>query len=43
MMRDEIAPPLRQLGFEGSGGYFSLPHPTLYRLMHFQIDGGMRA
>jgi hypothetical protein len=38
MMRDEVAPELRRLGFTGSGVNYTLPHPELYLLLHFQAE-----
>lgn len=36
MLRDEIAPPLRALGFKGSGQSFYLPSETHWALLGFQ-------
>ncbi|RPE41173.1 uncharacterized protein DUF4304 [Streptomyces sp. Ag109_O5-1] len=36
MMRTQIAPALRALGFKGSGQIFELPHPASWALLGFQ-------
>src|SRR5215203_3046681 len=36
MLRDQVAPRLRELGFEGSRQNFSLPSETHYALLAFQ-------
>ena len=36
LMRDEIAPALRQLGFKGSGQAYALPSETCWALVGFQ-------
>jgi hypothetical protein len=36
MLRDEIAPALRRLGFKGSGRNYTLPDPDFYLLLGFQ-------
>jgi hypothetical protein len=36
MMRDEIAPALRELGFKGSGQRFELPNQDFWALLGFQ-------
>jgi hypothetical protein len=41
MMRDEVAPALRELGFKGSGVNFTLPSPELHLMIHFQVNDGI--
>ncbi|MFE4409798.1 DUF4304 domain-containing protein [Streptomyces sp. NPDC056821] len=36
MMRAQVAPGLRALGFKGSGQIFELPHPSSWALLGFQ-------
>ena len=36
MMKEEIAPALRRLGFKGSGQRYELPSPTHWALLGFQ-------
>lgn len=38
MLRDEIAPRLREVGLKGSGQKYRLPDPDVYRLLGFQKD-----
>lgn len=38
MLRDEIAPALRRLGFKGSGCNYTPPDPDFYLLLGFQGD-----